>query len=91
MKYFSKIKKQAVALSLVLALGLVLSLSTGPVYGNPTVSISTGGQVAEVEFVTEWYDKAKSAYRYAKKAYDWLFGVTDPAAQADYPSTALDR
>lgn len=91
MKYSSKMKKQAVALALALALGLVLSASTGPVYGSTTVSISTGGQVAQVDFAREWYDRATSAYTYARKAYDWLFGVADPGAQADYPSTALDR
>jgi len=89
MKYSSKMKKQAVALALALALGLVLSASTGPVYGSPTVSVSTGVNATQVE--SSLWDQAKSAYRYAKKAYSWLFGVTDPGAQADYPATALDR
>ena len=86
MKFINKMKMQTLALSLVLALGLVLSVSTSPVYGSATSSISTGGYTTQASSLL---DQAYKAYTWGKKAYDWLFGVASTSAA--YPSDALDR
>ena len=89
MKYFSKMKKQIVALSLALSLGLVLGASTGPVYGSPTVSVSPSGDVTQAAISklklrgVTWEDLAILVIM--------AFGVADSAIAAAYPSNALDR
>jgi hypothetical protein len=88
MKLISKMKMQTLALSLALAVGLVLSVSTSPVYGNATSSISTGGNITQESAVVE---RLKQAYTWAKAGWNWLFGVASNSPSAPYPSDALDR
>jgi hypothetical protein len=94
MKFFSKMKKQTAALSLTLALGLCLSLSTSPVYGNPTGSTGLqapgGNQQALVGFLTQ-IAKTRVVQLVVVEAATWMFGLTSSSTPASYPSNALDR
>ena len=89
----SQTKKQAAGLAL--ALGLVLSASTSPVYGNPTNSIGPSGDTTRAAApLTAMAAAACKAmyllYRLAP-AKEISVGSTSNPAPATYPGNVLDR